>query len=154
MNKQNNTSQETPEYITADDLLGKTVIDSEGGILGVTNQLLIHPTKLELSGIAVDKGFLKKGLLIGKDHLDRVTKHAIFLDTVPGTLIKGLTVYDVDGAKAGRVTEVTLYPGTNRIASLTIKINEKMYGVIPAEMIAQIGTSVLLKKKKKEIEKA
>ena len=57
------------EAVTSDDILGKDVIDADGKFIGVTEKVFIHPNNLDFIGIEVDKGFLRKGLSIGKDYI-------------------------------------------------------------------------------------
>ena len=153
MAAQRSSSQNTlrPEFITVDDVLGKTVIDADGDILGVTNQLLISPDSFKLLGISVDKGFLHKGLLIGREHVDKVEKHAIFLNMVPALTIKGFQVFDSVGETVGRVREVRLEPGSNVISELVVDAPTGYKVSVPRDAIGEIGKNVLLKVRMRQL---
>ena len=56
--------EELSETITSDDILGKEVIDAEGGFVGVVENVIIDPENVEIIGISIDNGLLKKGLLV------------------------------------------------------------------------------------------
>ena len=54
------------EEITSDDILGRDVIDIDGRIIGVADRLLFNPRSLTFVGISIDRGIMKKSLIIGK----------------------------------------------------------------------------------------
>lgn len=138
--------------ITSDDILGKNVIDSQGGLAGVAEKLFIDPVTLNVLGIEVDKGILHKGLTIGKGYIKKVTEHAIFLNTTIFYEIKGMMVFDVNGAKVGKVKNVRLYGWRNAIKELEVGGIRKTL-IIPKEMIATIGENVLLNVTRSEADK-
>jgi len=137
--------QDISKTITSDDVLGKDVIDSEGDFIGIVENLHISPEHFEVIGISVDKGFLKKGLFIGKGYIKRITPHAIFLSIRPAFSIKGMAVFDKEGKKIGIVKEVILTGTKNQIKNLKIRSGIlRREADVSAEQIDSIGHSVFL----------
>ncbi|MCA9485684.1 MAG: PRC-barrel domain-containing protein [Nanoarchaeota archaeon] len=138
--------------ITSDDILGKDVVDVGGNFIGVVDKVLIDPKKLDLIGIEVDKGFLKKGLSIGKGYIKRVTDKVVFLNIKVAFEIKGMLVFDNLGAKIGSVSEVKLVGNRNKIGRLFVRqgIGKELIE-IQAELIETIGHNVMLNVSKKEL---
>jgi|SRR3989338_5866284 len=143
------SSDELSSTITSDDVLGKEVIDSEGELIGVVEMLHLDPNAVEVVGITVDKGFLRTGLVIGKEYIERVASHAVFLKIRPAFKLKGMTVYDSNGDKIGIVSRVILKEDKNIIDSLIVQssaIAREL--VIPSSIIKTIGDNVLLSEEK------
>ena len=153
MDKQNLPSKRLLEHaITSDDLLGKDVIDADGVLIGVTNKLFVDPQSIELLGVNIDKGFLHTGLIVGAEHIAHVTKHAVFLSISPGFQLKGMHVFDVDGALVGSVIGVALTEDYRSISALTVKPSRfKKAFEIPGTAILKVGENVLLSVHKEEI---
>ncbi len=144
--------EEIGNAITSDDVVGKEVIDVDGEFIGVVEMLHIDPLAVEVVGITVDKGFLRKGLVIGKDYIERVASHAVFLKIRPSYKLKGMMVFDIAGENLGIVTKVNLHGKKNAIESLVVKSGIlKGEITIPAELIKNIGYNVLLSVKKEDI---
>ena len=118
MNHASISGRNLDKAITSDDILGKNVIDIEGKILGVAEKVLIDSKSLDFIGIEVDKGFLKKGITIGKSYIEKITHHAVFLNIKVVYEIKGLKVYDKTGANLGTVSNLELYGIKNKIGYL------------------------------------
>jgi sporulation protein YlmC with PRC-barrel domain len=127
-------------WITSDDVLGKDVIDAQGELLGVVDKLFLNQDTLEIEAISVDKGFLEKGLVIGRDYLERVSKYAVFLNTTPVIMLEKKVVFGGDGKRIGTITKVTVDPKTGKLESFHIGSE-----VFHAERIHQIGANVVLK---------
>ena len=131
--------------VTSDDVLGKEVIDSEGEFLGVVEMLHLDPNLVEVAGITIDKGFLKSGLVIGKDYIERIAPHAIFLKIRPFFKLKGMIVFDSLGEKIGVVSKAVLQENKNQIESLLVNVSSLGREVlIPADLIKSIGENVFL----------
>lgn len=142
------------DAITSDDLLGKKVIDLEGKVVGIIEKVLIDSKNLEFIGIEVDKGFLKKGLSIGKSYIGKISENSVFLKIKVVFEIKGMTVFDEIGAKVGKITGVELWGEKNKIKKIYVKqglIKKDL--AIPAEIIETIGQNVILKIKKEKLRK-
>lgn len=133
-------------FITSDDILGKNVIDPDGNFVGVADKLLIDSVAIEVLGISVDKGFLSNGVVIGKDYIERVTNHAIFLKEVPVINVVGKLVFDANGKTIGTITKVTMKDNKNIIDTITVKTST--FGKtedISGSKIHLIGKNVILK---------
>jgi sporulation protein YlmC with PRC-barrel domain len=137
--------------ITSDDILGKEVIDIEGSFIGIVEKVFFNSKTLDFSGIAVDKGILKKGLTIGRGYIERIATHAVFLKVSVSYEIKGMTVFDKDGVDLGDVMAVHLKGTTNVIDFLEIKLGGKKRLNIPDIYISSIGDNVLLNLCQKDI---
>ena len=135
------------DWITTDDLLGKKVIDVEGAQLGIVDKIFVDKNIIEMVAFSIDKGFLQKGLVIGKDYVSKVTEHAIFLNVKPAIGIKGLPVYDSKGVSVGTVSDVQLQDSKNKIEQLRVK-TKKIVGTdeirISRKFIGEIDKSVML----------
>src|SRR3989344_4969147 len=138
--------------INSEDILGKEVIDLEGKRIGVVEKVLIDPNSLDFIGLEVDKGFLKKGLSIGKSYIDKISESAVFLKIKVVYEIKNMIVFDKIGEKIGRVSELELFGERNKIKKLYIKrgiMGGKLE--IPYHFIDIIGYNVILTVKKKRL---
>ncbi len=144
--------EELHDAITSDDVLGKDVIDAEGDFLGVVEMLHLDPNAVEVVGITIDKGFLRKGLVVGKDYIERVAPHAVFLNIRPAFKLKGMTVYDNQGEVIGTVVKPVLHGKKNQVEALVVRSSLfKKDLVIPSELIRNIGYNVLLNTARKEL---
>jgi len=125
--------------ITSEDVLGKDVIDSNGLFLGVSDKLYIEPKTMRVLGLSVDKGFLRKGMIIATTYVREVAKHAIFLNIQPLFLLKGKQVFGCHGGKVGKVTAVEAVGDTNGIAAIMVGKSR-----IPMRDIDMIGKNIIL----------
>jgi len=125
--------------ITSEDVLGKNVIDSNGRFLGVSDKLYIEPKTLRVLGVSVDKGFLRKGMIIATHYIREVAKHAIFLNIQPLFLLKGKQVFGCHGGKVGKVTAVEAVRDTNDVAAIMVGRSR-----IPMRDIGVIGKNIML----------
>lgn len=144
--------EELHNAITSDDVLGKDVIDSEGEFIGVVEMLHLDPDAVEVVGITIDKGFLRKGLVIGKDYIERVAPHAVFLNIRPAFKLKGMRVFDSLGEEIGVVSRIILHEAKNQVEKIFVKSSAfKKELVIASELIKNIGYNVLLKEPVKNL---
>ena len=125
--------------ITSEDVLGKEVIDKNGHILGVSDKLYIEPKTLRVLGISVDKGFLRKGMIISTPYIREVAKHAIFLTIQPFFLLKGKEVFGSHGGRIGKVTSVEAKGNSNDVAAIMVGDTR-----IPISEIDVIGKNIIL----------
>ncbi|MFC1648599.1 PRC-barrel domain-containing protein [Nanoarchaeota archaeon] len=137
--------------ITSDDVLGKDVIDSEGEFIGIVEGLHLHPEKTEVVGIAVDKGFLRRGFALGKDHIKRVTRHAVMLNTSLVFKYKGMTVFDVEGKRLGKVIGMELKDSENKVKNILMKRGLKKV-TIPSNLIKSADNNIFLKIRRENLE--
>ena len=141
-----NENPNIKDSITSEDVLGKDVLDSRGGFLGVSDKLYLNPKTLKVVGISVDKGFMKKGFLIGSSHIREVTEYAVFLTIEPSFRLKGMMVFGVNGGKIGIVKEVKIAPNTNNILELVVKSFVKDLGTITiaSEYLGRMEQNIFL----------
>lgn len=138
--------------ITSDDILGKDVIDTEGVFIGIAEKVLIDPKGLDFVGIEVDKGFLKKGLSIGKSYIERIMASAVFLNIRVVYEIKGMKVFDKIGGLVGTVRDVELIGEKNSLKQIIVRQGMIKKDIeIPAEFIQTIGENVILNVLKQEL---
>lgn len=152
MSKNSISGRSLNNSITSEDILGKEVIDVKGKVIGIVEKVLIDPKKIEIIGIEIDKGFLKQGLAIGKGYIDKITEVAVILNTKVAYEIKGMTVFDSNGAKVGFVSGIDLIGKRNKVKNLHVKKN--IYAkeiIISHELIETIGHNVILNVKKKTL---
>ncbi len=150
--EKNTRPEELEHAITSEDVLGKDVIDPRGTFIGVTDKLLLNPDTMEVLGISVDKGFLKKGLVIGVGHIRQVTPHAVLLATTPASQIRGMSVFCSDGTKAGTVEAVVLEESSNQIQYLEVRTGTFGNTIqIPPGAIEYIESNVMLNTSPEEL---
>lgn len=147
------SGKESPDdTLTSDDILGKEVIDPEGGFLGVVEKIHIDAKTVDITSFSVDKGFLKKGLLIGKGYVERITPHAVFLRIRPVLNMRGMKVFDYEGRKVGTVKQVVLRGRKNRLKHLIIVSGVmRKERIIPPELIKFVGENIFLNQKKEAV---
>lgn len=146
MQKRNISGKDLTKTITSEDILGKDVYDKDGILIGVTEKVLMDSDSLDFVGISVDKGFLKRGISIGKDYIERVTENALFLTIRLAYEIKGKAVFDNEGYKIGKIVSIELYENKNVILNIIVK-SRLFFGkkwVISANNIKTIGDNVML----------
>jgi len=145
MSKRNISGRNLDKAITSDDILGKKVIDAEGNYVGISERILFDEAKMEFIGLGVDKGILSKGVLIGKNYINKITRHAIFLKIRILYEVKGMTVFDRCGRKVGVVSAVKLEGNKNNLKYLEVNLGAFRKNIIVnKELIENISDSVLL----------
>ncbi|MDO8467487.1 MAG: PRC-barrel domain-containing protein [Nanoarchaeota archaeon] len=154
MQRKNISGRKLNNAITSEDILGKDVIDLEGNLVGVVEKIFIDPASLRFIGISVDKGFIKKGLSIGKNYILKITEHAVFLKIRIAYDMKGMFVFDKDGKKIGKVSSIELHGNRNKIKSIHVETGLfssllKKGLIIPARSIKRIGDNIILKNSEK-----
>jgi len=138
--------------ITSDDILGKEVVDIDGGIIGVTQQLIIDKTSKKIKGVLVDQGFMKPDIYIGINLIKNFGVDAVFLNKSPIKKLKGLEVFDKDGKKVGLVDSIE--EKRNKLESIIIKkssLSSKYH--IKKNKIKTIGFSIILSEKESQLKK-
>lgn len=130
--------------ITSDDILGKDVIDTDGQVLGVAQQLRIDKGSKKILGIIVDQGFMKADLFVGLQFISNFGVDTVFLNTTPKPKLKGLKVYGRFGEKAGYIFNVE--EENNELLAIYVRrfIFGKCYKISSKEIMT-IGYSVILK---------
>ncbi len=151
MSQKSISGKNLSEAITSDDLLGKDVIDRDGKFIGITEKVFIDPNTMDFLGIEVDKGFLKKGLSIGKSYIERIATHAVFLNIKVAFELRGMDVFSSVGEKIGRVTDIELAGNKNEIRSIRVKTPGRDT-IIPATFVDRIGYGIFLNIRREELE--
>jgi len=139
------------KIITSDDILGKDVVDIDGEIIGVVQQLRIDKNSKKIMGILVDQGFMKPDLYVGLDYVKNFGVDSIFLSQSPRPKIKGLDVYDKNGKKIGFVYNII--EKKNVILGIVIKKRQigKKY-LIKRKYIKVIGFNIVLRVAESKLE--
>lgn len=155
MKQKSISGRDLSKTLTSEDLLGKDVIDFDSTLIGVVEKVLIDPKTLDFVGISIDKGFLKKGLTIGRNYIDEIKEHAVFLKIRVSYEVKGKIVFDSEGKTIGRVSSLELYENMNKIISLAVKKDNFFFPGkeinIPARYIKNIGDNVMLSVRKEDL---
>ncbi|MFH1306586.1 MAG: PRC-barrel domain-containing protein [Candidatus Micrarchaeota archaeon] len=129
-------------------VMGSRVIAKNGKVVGNVMDIHLHPKKLSIEGIRVQKGKFLGGY-IGKGYIKSITRYGVMLEIVPFTEYIGKKVLDNRGKKVGVVESIQRNKKTNHILSITV--NRWMPGrkrlVIKAGDIAEAGTRIVLRKK-------
>ena len=132
--------------ITSDDILGKSVVDAQGEVLGVTQKIHIDKELKQIVGITIDQGFMRPDLFVGLECIAQFGIDTIFLNTYPRDKVVGMEVINSIGKLLGHVVSIE-YKGKNRIKSIKVKLgsNETVY---TSNKIREIGYNVVLKGEK------
>ncbi|MFW5990996.1 MAG: PRC-barrel domain-containing protein [Candidatus Nanoarchaeia archaeon] len=100
-------------------LLGKKVISSKGVILGRVKD--VGFTSKRVLGIYVGKLFRK--YFVAMEYIDEFDGDAVMLRIEPVTILKGKLVFDKDGQKVGKVTEIKRASFANELSAVYVKKN-------------------------------
>jgi len=139
--------------ITSDDILGKDVFDSTGKFIGIAEKVFIDPINLSFLGIAVDKGFTRKGLTIGKGYIKNITSDAVMLNISVAFEMKGMEVFDNEGKSLGKVKSVNLRKNKNELISIEVSPGSLRKNIIiEKDDIQTIEENIILSIGKKELD--
>ncbi|MGV8130884.1 MAG: PRC-barrel domain-containing protein [Candidatus Pacearchaeota archaeon] len=155
MKQKSISGRDLSKTLTSEDLLGKDVIDFDSTIIGVVEKVLIDPKTLDFVGISIDKGFLKKGITIGRNYIEEIKEHAVFLKIRVSYEVKGKKVFDSEGKIIGKVSSLELYENMNKIVNLIVKEDNLLFPskeiLISSRYIKTIGENVMLSIKKEDL---
>ena len=132
------------EFITTDDILGKDVVDKDGEIIGIVQQMHIDKESKTITGVTIDEGFMKPDLFIGINNIKLFGIDSVMLSITPEQTFKGILVFDKHGKKVGSVAKVYTTLKSSKIKSIEVKIDTKKE-LIHAKDIESIGMNVILK---------
>lgn len=135
---------EDKNVITSDDILGKDVLDLDGEFIGIIQKLHIDKTTKKIVGITIDEGFMKPDLFVGIEHVKTFGVDSVFLSMSPNQKFTGLSVFDANGKKLGRVKSVDISTKSHKINSIEVVQNTKKFRIY-AKDIDKIGYNVILK---------
>ena len=126
-------------------LIGKKVISKGGVIIGKVCQIRINPYHLNLEGILIKRGFLRKPIYLGRSYFSHLSLDAIILNEELSLFIKGKYVFTSEGERVGKVSKVVRKGNSNELQNLVIKSLFTREISIPNSEIKHIGKSVVLK---------
>jgi len=134
------------KMITSDEILGKDAVDTEGQVLGVVMKIHIDKISKKITGITIDQGFMKPDLFIGISYVKNFGVDTVFINRVPASKYKGLSVLSHNGTIVGIVKEVKTK--RHKVFEMIIAkkgISKKEF-ILSASDILEIGEHVILKK--------
>ncbi|QLH10506.1 PRC-barrel domain-containing protein [Nitrosarchaeum sp. AC2] len=127
---------------TADDFVGKKVIDREGISYGKVKHIHINQKTLIVSGVTIHQGF-NKDYFLGADYIDKFTEETLLLGRPP--IRTGIPVVDIDGHKIGKVKRLHKNPDTHELESIEIGDGLLHSKIISKSEIWGIGEKLILK---------
>lgn len=138
------------DIITSDDILGKDVVDTDGEVIGVVQQIRIDKNSKKMIGIVIDQGFMKPDLFLSLEIIKNFGVDSVFLNRSPKPKIKGLDVYDKLGKKVGFVFDIEEDSKKDTLKAILIKKSHlsKSYK-IKSKDIKTIGFNILLRHSEK-----
>ena len=143
--------EDMPENMaTADDFVGKKVIDREGIEYGKVKHIHINQHTLIVSGVTIHQGF-NKDYFLSNDYIDKFTEETLLLSRPP--IRSGIPVVDIDSHKIGKVKRLHRNPDTNELESVEISDGLLHSKIISKSEIWGVGEKVILKMTKEEYKK-
>ena len=136
--------------VTADDFVGKKVIDREGIEYGKVKHIHINQLTLSVSGVTIHQGF-NKDYFLSNDYIDKFTEETLLLSRPP--IRTGVPVVDIDGHKIGKVKRLHRNHDTNELESVEISDGLLHSKIIPKSEIWGIGEKIILTMAKDEYKK-
>ncbi len=125
-------------------ILGHKVLSKGGTIIGKVAEIRIHPYDLNVEGILIFRGPLKKRVYIGKHYFSHISHDALLLNVELSLLLKGKKVITSQGIVLGRVKEVLRKGTTNDLQGVVVYPFLKHKEIIPRSAIKSIGASIIL----------
>ena len=135
---------------TADDFVGKKVIDREGIEYGKVKHIHINQHTLIVSGVTIHQGF-NKDYFLSNDYIDKFTEETLLLSRPP--IRTGIPVVDIDSHKIGKVKRLHRNSDTNELESIEINDGLMHSKIISKSEIWGVGEKVILKMTKEEYKK-
>ena len=135
---------------TADDFVGKKVIDREGIEYGKVKHIHINQHTLIVSGVTIHQGF-NKDYFLSNDYIDKFTEETLLLSRPP--IRSGIPVVDIDSHKIGKVKRLHRNSDTNELESVEISDGLMHSKIISKSEIWGVGEKVILKMTKEEYKK-
>ena len=143
--------EDIPENMaTADDFVGKKVIDREGIEYGKVKHIHINQHSLIVSGVTIHQGF-NKDYFLSNDYIDKFTEETLLLSRPP--IRSGIPVVDIDGHKIGKIKRLHRNPDTHELESIEISDGLIHSKIISKSEIWGIGEKIILKTTKEGYKK-
>ncbi len=143
--------EDMPENMaTADDFVGKKVIDREGIEYGKVKHIHINQHTLIVSGVTIHQGF-NKDYFLSNDYIDKFTEETLLLSRPP--IRSGIPVVDIDGHKIGKIKRLHRNPDTHELESVEVSDGLMHSKIISKSEIWGIGEKIILKTTKEGYKK-
>jgi len=158
MSERSISGRNLSKAITSEDILGKDVLDLNGDIIGVVDKVLVDPSDFNTLGISIDKGFLRKGLTVGKGYIKTITEHAVILKIRVPFELKGRSVFDSEGKFVGEVSSIDLHGEKDKIKNINVKKGFLSYFLrkethIPYHYVRKIADNIILNITREDLDK-
>jgi len=140
--------EDMPENMaTADNFVGKKVIDREGIAYGKVKHIHINQKTLAVSGVTIHQGF-HKDYFLSSDYIDKFTDETLLLSRPP--IRTDVPVVDIDGHKIGKISRLVRHPDTSELESIEVHDGIIHSKIIHKSEIWGIGEKIILKLTKEE----
>ncbi|CAD6368795.1 conserved hypothetical protein [metagenome] len=140
--------EDMPENMaTADNFVGKKVIDREGIAYGKVKHIHINQKTLAVSGVTIHQGF-HKDYFLSSDYIDKFTDETLLLSRPP--IRTDVPVVDIDGHKIGKISRLVRHPDTNELESIEVHDGIIHSKIIHKSEIWGVGEKIILKLTKEE----
>ncbi|EGG43063.1 hypothetical protein Nlim_0018 [Candidatus Nitrosarchaeum limnium SFB1] len=140
--------EDMPENMaTADNFVGKKVIDREGISYGKVKHIHINQKTLSVSGVTIHQGF-HKDYFLSSDYIDKFTDETLLLSRPP--IRTDVPVVDIDGHKIGKISRLVRHPDTNELESIEVHDGIIHSKIIHKSEIWGVGEKIILKLTKEE----
>jgi len=140
--------EDMPENMaTADNFVGKKVIDREGIAYGKVKHIHINQKTLAVSGVTIHQGF-HKDYFLSSDYIDKFTDETLLLSRPP--IRTNVPVVDIDGHKIGKISRLVRHPDTNELESIEVHDGIIHSKIIHKSEIWGVGEKIILKLTKEE----
>jgi sporulation protein YlmC with PRC-barrel domain len=104
------------KYLSLSSVVGKKVIAKNGEVIGRVKEVAFDLGKI--LGIIV--GAKSGKVLIGTDYIDDLIADSVVLKISPVTALLGRKVFDKDGRKLGKVTELVRHNAHNDLTQIVV----------------------------------
>ncbi|MFB3048385.1 MAG: PRC-barrel domain-containing protein [Nitrosopumilaceae archaeon] len=132
-----------PENITtADNFIGKRVVDREGIHYGKVKHIHFNSETMTVSGVTIHEGF-RKDYYLSNDYFDKFTEKTLLLNIPP--VRKDSDVVDIDGKKLGKIKKLHRHPDTNQLETIEVSDGLIHSKVVSKAHIWGVGEKVILK---------
>jgi len=135
------------KHFELSNILGKKVIAENGEVVGKVKDIAFDMNRI--IGLYV-AGAIGK-VIIGREYIEQFHADSVVLKINPVTALKGKIVFDKDGKRLGRVTEIKRKGTTNEFTELAVKKNAISKSIqVPKKYMDVISKNIILKKVIKE----
>ena len=133
------------QTVSFKELFGKKVISKNGEKIGRVDNIYIHPFKLTVEAIKINKGFFGNDYYVGKEYISSLSRESVLLAVTPIKELIGKKVFDSAGHQVGKVKKVARKGTSNKLLSINVKKGIGKEVVILHDDIKEIGEGVVLR---------